>query len=96
MSTEVVIIPKNRQVLVELLERDEVKEESPIIIDAEDDLQDVFVPFKILGWADNCERKWERGSIIFAETRMIDVIQFDGVEYSFVLENYILCEVGLT
>ncbi len=81
--------PCNRYLLIEPLE--EEKEESTILVpDGYKPKTNSFVKARVIEWADDITLQIYEDAIAIVNGSMIEEIEFDGVKYHLVLENYIL------
>ena len=82
--------PFNRHVMIKLIEKEEIKEESLVVLPT--DYKKPESPHQlgvVLAMADDCSLPVKDGDIVVFEKRMINKIQIEDKQHYLVLENYI-------
>ena len=82
--------PFNRHVLIRIIEKEEEKEESLVVLPT--DYKKPETPYliaKVLDWAENCSIEFSVGDEVVLEKRMLQKIELDDKIYYLILENYI-------
>ena len=82
--------PFNRHVMIKLIEKEEAKEESLVVLPT--DYKKPESPHQlgvVLATADDCSLPVKDGDIVVFEKRMINKIQIEDKEHYLILENYI-------
>lgn len=88
------VMPKNKHLLVELIEEDE--QESPaVLLPAEYQKKKEFVVAKVLSVHESVKGEIQEGSLVVAEPNMIREVSLEGDSYYLLQANYVLCEVRL-
>jgi len=87
------VMPKNRHLLVELIEEDE--EETSVLLPADYQKKKEFVVAKVLSVHDSVKDEIQEGSLVVAEPNMIREVSLEGDNYYLLQANYVLCEVRL-
>ena len=82
--------PFNRHVMIKLIEKEEAKEESLVVLPT--DYKKPESPHQlgvVLATADDCSLSVKDGDIVVFEKRMINKIQIEDKEHYLILENFI-------
>ena len=82
--------PFNRHVMIKLIEKEETKEESLVVLPT--DYKKPESPHQlgvVLAVADDCSLSVKDGDIVVFEKRMINKIQIEDKQHYLILENYI-------
>ncbi len=88
------IFPKNKHILVELVEEEEV-EKPQVLLPMDYQKQKDYVVAKVLSVHDSVKNEIQEGSLVIAEPNMIREISLEGQTYYLLQANYVLCEVRL-
>tara|TARA_Y100000114_G_C11541024_1_gene222614 strand:- start:198 stop:464 length:267 start_codon:yes stop_codon:yes gene_type:complete len=82
--------PFNRHVLIKLIEKEEEKGESLVVLPTDYKKPETpYVIAEVLDWAENCSIDFTVGDEVVLEKRMLQKIEVDDKIYYLVLENYI-------
>lgn len=87
------IFPKNKHVLVELIEEEEESKNSHVLLPADYQKQKDYVVARVLSVHDSVKSEVQEGSLVVAEPNMIREITLEGYTHYLLQANYILCEV---
>lgn len=83
--------PRNRHLLVEVLPEEEEKEKSAVLLpDNYRPTTSPHVAVRLLERAPDCSVQCSHGSILIVEARMLNEITHSGHTFHLVLENYVL------
>ena len=83
--------PRNRHLLVEVLPEEEEKEKSAVLLpDNYRPTTSPHVAVRLLERAPDCSVQCSHGSILIVEARMLNEITYSGHTFHLVLENYVL------
>jgi len=88
------IFPKNKHILVELVEEEEV-DKPQVLLPVDYQKQKDYVVAKVLSVHDSVKNEIQEGSLVIAEPNMIREISLEGQTYYLLQANYVLCEVRL-
>ena len=88
------IFPKNKHILVELVEEEEA-EKPQVLLPVDYQKQKDYVVAKVLSVHDSVKNEIQEGSLVIAEPNMIREISLEGQTYYLLQANYVLCEVRL-
>jgi co-chaperonin GroES (HSP10) len=88
------IFPKNKHILVELVEEEEV-EKPHVLLPADYQKQKDYVVAKVLSVHDSVKSEIQEGSLVVAEPNMIREVTLEGSTHYLLQANYVLCEVRL-
>ena len=81
--------PCNRYILIKPIAED--KEESTILVpDGYKPKTNSFVSAYVLDWADDVKLQIHENSVVVVNGSMVEEVEFGGIKYHLVLENYIL------
>jgi len=87
------IFPKNKHILVELVE-DKAEEQKPhVLLPADYQKQKDYVVAKVLSVHDSVKNEIQEGSLVIAEPNMIREVTLEGNTHYLLQANYVLCEV---
>jgi len=86
------IFPKNKHVLVELVEEEEV-EKPHVLLPVDYQKQKDYVVARVLSVHDSVKTEIQEGSLVVAEPNMIREVTLEGSTHYLLQANYILCEV---
>ena len=82
--------PFNRHVLIKLIEKEEEKEESLVVLPTDYKKPETpYISAEVLDWAENCSIDFAVGDEVVLEKRMLQKIEIDDKIHYLVLENYI-------
>ena len=83
--------PRNRHLLVEVLPEAEEKEKSAVLLpDNYRPTTSPYVAVRLLERAPDCSVQCSHGSVLIVEARMLNEIVYGGQTFHLVLENYVL------
>mgnify|MGYP003631078278 CR=1 FL=1 len=88
------VMPKNKHLLVELLEEDE-EQQSSVLLPIDYQKRNEFVVAKVLAVHPSVASEIQEGSLVVAEPNMIREVSLEGAKYYLLQANYVLCEVRL-
>jgi len=88
------IFPKNKHILVEMIEEEEV-EKPHVLLPMDYQKQKDYVVAKVLSVHDSVKNEIQEGSLVVAEPNMIREVTLDGDTHYLLQANYVLCEVRL-
>ena len=88
------IFPKNKHILVELVEEEEA-EKPHVLLPVHYQKQKDYVVAKVLSVHDSVKNEIQEGSLVVAEPNMIREVTLDGGTHYLLQANYVLCEVRL-
>tara|TARA_R110000824_G_scaffold299647_1_gene487703 strand:+ start:199 stop:471 length:273 start_codon:yes stop_codon:yes gene_type:complete len=86
------IYPKNKHLLVELIEED-AEEKSSVLLPIDYQKKQDSVLARVIRVHESLNGEISEGSMIVAEPNMIREISFGGSTYYLLQANYVLCEV---
>jgi len=84
--------PRNRHILIEVLENDKKEEETPAILLPEDykPSEKEYVLARVIDWAPDCNGQfWEDDTIIVRQS-MVEKVEVGKDTLDFILENHVL------
>ena len=88
------VMPKNKHLLVELIEEDE-QDTPAVLLPVEYQKKKDFVVAKVISVHDSVKEEIQEGSLVVAEPNMIREVSLEGASYYLLQANYVLCEVRL-
>ena len=88
------VLPKNRHILVEMIEEEE-QEQSAVLLPSDYQKRKDYVVAKVLSVHESVKEEIQEGSIVVAEPNMIREITLEGQPHYLLQANYVLCEVRL-
>tara|TARA_Y100001938_G_C8043404_1_gene407461 strand:- start:605 stop:877 length:273 start_codon:yes stop_codon:yes gene_type:complete len=88
------IFPKNKHILVELVEEEET-EKPHVLLPVDYQKQKDYVVAKVLSVHDSVKNEIQEGSLVVAEPNMVREVTLDGNTHYLLQANYVLCEVRL-
>jgi co-chaperonin GroES (HSP10) len=86
------IFPKNKHLLVELIE-EEAQEKSSVLLPADYQKKQDSVLARVVRVHESVQGEISEGSMVVAEPNMIREVSFGGSTYYLLQANYVLCEV---
>ena len=82
--------PFNRHVLVKLIEKEEEKKESLVVLPTDyKKPESPYLAGEVLDWSEDCNIQFAVGDEVVFEKRMLQKIEIDDKLHYLVLENYI-------
>jgi len=82
--------PFNRHVLIKLIEKEEEREESLVVLPTDYKKPETpYVVAQVIDWAESCSIEFSVGDEVVLEKRMLQKIELDDKIYYLILENYI-------
>jgi len=82
--------PFNRHVLIKLIEKEEEREESLVVLPTDYKKPETpYVVAQVIDWAESCNIEFSVGDEVVLEKRMLQKIELDDKIYYLILENYI-------
>lgn len=88
------ILPKNKHILVEMVEEEEA-EKPHVLLPMDYQKQKDYVVARVLSVHDSVKNEIQEGSLVIAEPNMIREITLEGDTHYLLQANYVLCEVRL-
>tara|TARA_Y100000310_G_C20566352_1_gene755693 strand:- start:500 stop:772 length:273 start_codon:yes stop_codon:yes gene_type:complete len=86
------ICPKNKHILIELVEED-VGEKSNVLLPMDYQKQKDYVVAKVLKVHESVQQEISEGSLVVVEPNMVREVSLFGEIYYLLQANYVLCEV---
>jgi len=86
------IFPKNKHLLVELIE-EEAEEKSSVLLPTDYQKKKDSVLARVVRVHESVKEEISEGSMVVAEPNMIREVSFGGNTYYLLQANYVLCEV---
>jgi len=86
------IFPKNKHLLVELIEEKE-EEKSSVLLPSDYQKKQDSVLARVIRVHESAQADISEGSMVVVEPNMIREVSFGGNSYYLLQENYVLCEV---
>ena len=88
------VLPKNRHILVELVEEEEQQKPAVLLPNDYQKKQD-YVVAKVLSVHDSVKEEIQEGSLVVAEPNMLRQVTLEGQTHYLLQATYVLCEVRL-
>jgi len=90
------VFPKNKHLLVELIEEDQEADSRPqVLLPIDYQKKKDYVIARVLSVHESVKSEISEGSLVIAEPNMVREVSLDGTTHYLLQANYVLCEVML-